>query len=236
MMRKLTAMMLAVLMLLCAGTALADDTITVTGKATVQLEPDLVNVTLGVTATNEDVLIAQQEVNAAMNAVIAALTGEELAIAPEDIATTQYRIDEEYEYNSLRGSSEKIGYTAVTMLTICVRDIDKAGLVIDAAMQAGANQLRGVEFGSSDQTGARDQALTLAVQDGMRKAKVIAAAAGVELPALPSAIVEHEVHSYSPAANTITWYEAAADMAASTSLQAGLLSLTASVSITYEID
>ncbi len=235
MMKKIFALVLG-LMLLVSSAALADEKITVSGTATVKLEPDMVMITLGVSATNEDVLSAQQEVNAVMNQVIEVLTND-MAIPTEDIATTEYRINESYEYNSLKGRSEKIGYSATALLSICVRDIDQAGNVIDAAMKTGANQLNGVEFMSSDQRDARDQALTLAVQDGMRKAKVIAAAAGISLPVVPSSIEEASMSTYGAVSNsTYMMMEATADSAAGTTLQAGMLSVTAKVTITYEID
>lgn len=235
MMKKIFALVLG-LMLLVSSAALADEQITVSGTATVKLEPDMVMITLGVSATNEDVLAAQQEVNAVMNQVIEVLTND-MGLPTEDIATTEYRINESYEYNSMKGRSEKIGYSATALLSICVRDIDQAGKVIDAAMNAGANQLNGVEFMSSDQRDARDQALTLAVQDGMRKAKVIATAAGINLPAVPSSIEEASMSTYGAVSNsTYMMMEAAADSAAGTTLQAGMLSVTAKVTITYEID
>jgi len=237
-MKRAVAMMLAlVLTLVFSGAALADDTITVTGSATVQLEPDMVMISLGVTATEKEVLAAQQKVNAAMADVVAALTAEEMAIAPEDIATTDYYINERYNYDYDKGESVMVGYEANAMLSVCVRDIERAGAVIDAAMAAGANRLGGVEFMSSDQTAARDQALTLAVQDGMRKAKVIATAAGVNLPAIPSAITEESAAAYNVTSNALYAYaEETADMAAGTQLQAGLLNVTARVTLVYEID
>ena len=237
-MKKLMCLILAaVLLLSMSGAALADDTITVNGTATVQLEPDMVMIMLGVEAVDPEVLDAQKTVNEAMAKVIEALTGEELAIAEEDIATSEYRIDERYEYNYEVGKSEMIGYAATAMLSICVRELDKAGAVIDAAMMAGANRLSGVEFMSSNQTDARDQALTIAVQDGIRKAKVIAAAAGIGLPAIPSEIIEQSSYSYA-ASNSIVMYDMAAATAegSATTLQAGMLSLNATVQITYEID
>lgn len=237
-MKKLMCLILtAVLLLSMSGAALADDTITVNGTATVQLEPDMVMIMLGVEAVDPEVLDAQKTVNEAMAKVIEALTGEELAIAEEDIATSEYRIDERYEYNYEIGKSEMIGYAATAMLSICVRELDKAGAVIDAAMMAGANRLSGVEFMSSNQTDARDQALTIAVQDGIRKAKVIAAAAGIELPAIPSEIIEQSSYSYA-ASNSIVMYDMAAATAegSATTLQTGMLSLNATVQITYEID
>lgn len=238
MMKRMAAAVLAIVFMLClGGAALADEKITVTGSATVQLAPDMVMIAIGVTSENEEVLSAQQEVNAVLNRVVEVLTGE-MGIAAEDVATTQYYINENWEYNYEKGESEKIGYEATAMLSVCVRDIAQAGAVIDAAMQAGANQLNGVEFMSSDQTAARDQALTLAVQDGMRKAKTIAAAAGVNLPALPSSIEEAVSSGNRLMSNSITMYDSALGMEESgaTQLQAGMLSLTANVMITYEID
>ena len=237
-MKKLMSLILAaVLLLTMGGAALADDTITVTGTATVQLEPDMVMIMLGVEATDPEVLNAQKVVNETLAKVIEALTGEELAIAEEDIATAEYYINERHEYNYEDGKSEMIGYEATAMLSICVRELDKAGAVIDAAMLAGANRLSGVEFMSSNQTDARDQALTIAVQDGMRKAKVIAAAAGIELPAIPSEIIEQSSYSYA-SSNSIVMYDMAAATAegSATSLQAGMLSLNATVQITYDFD
>lgn len=237
-MLKRISLLLTVMMLLSAlmTGALADDHITVTGTATVQLEPDMVVVQLGVTSSHEEVLIAQQDANAIINQVVEVLTGE-MQIAEEDIATTQYRIDQYYEYNPEIGRSEKKGYSAVVMLSVCVRDLEKAGAVIDAAMKAGANELSNLEFMSTDQTAARDQALTIAVQDGMRKAKVIAAAAGIELPAFPSSITENSSMTYKNT-NSIYMMDASAESvtAGGTKLQAGMLNVSANVTLIYEID
>ena len=238
-MKKMMSLMLALCLVLCmGGAALADDTITVSGTATVQLEPDMVMIMLGVEAIDPVVLNAQKAVNEATAKILEALTGEELAIAEEDIATAEYYINERHEYNYDTGKSEMIGYEATAMLSICVRDLEKAGAVIDAAMQAGANRLSGVEFMSSNQTEARDQALTIAVQDGMRKAKVIAAAAGIQLPALPSSIVEQTSYAYAHSNSIVTFDMAAgAEMeSGATTLQAGMLSLNATVQITYDFD
>lgn len=235
--RKLTAMIMAVVLALTLNAvALADDSLTVTGSATVQLEPDMAVISLGVTATEDDVLTAQRAVNTTTAAIVEAMTGEALAIAPEDIATTEYYINERYDYDYEKNDSVMIGYEATATLSICVRDLNRAGEVIDAAMEAGANRLYGVEFMSSDQTAARDQALAKAVQDGMRKAQVIADAAGVVLPKLPAEIAE-ESASVSTASNQMFVYAeaTAVDADDSTQLQSGMLSVTARVTLTYEI-
>lgn len=236
MMKKMTAILavMMVILTMLSGAALADETVSAIGKATVQIQPDMARITLGVNATDAEVINAQQAVNEAMNSIVAALTDEEMAIASEDISTTSYFIYERYEYNSEKDVSERSGYVASASIAILVRDLSKAGKVIDVAMQAGANELNGVEFMSSDQTEARDRALTLAVQDGTRKAKTIAAAAGVQLSELPSSIEEMSDY-YSYDTGNVVYATETSDAATGTQLQAGLLNLTATVEIVYEI-
>lgn len=108
--------------------------------------------------------------------------------------------------------------------------------MIDAAVKSGANRLSSVEFMSSDDAAARDQALTLAVQDGMHKAQIIAQAAGLTLPAVPDKVTEGSSYSYSSANQMVRYEAVATDEAGGTTLQAGLLSVTATVDVEYEID
>lgn len=236
MLKKIASLFL-VLLLCLSIPALADEGITVTGTASVQLVPDIVVINLGVEANAGDVLTAQRTANTAASAVINALI-EDLQLDPADIGTSRYDIMEKYNYDSMRGESVRDGYVATCMLSIVVRDVDQAGAVIDAAMQAGANRLDSVEFSSSDQRTARDEALTLAVQDGIRKAQTIAAAAGITLKKLPDSITERSVSNYSPTSNYWAYDTevATAKGAGATQLQSGMLTVTANVDIVYDID
>ena len=231
-MKKLFALILALSFLIGpAALADADECIAVQGRATVQAEPDIAVITLGATEKNASVTEAQSLVNQRISAIIQALT-EDMKIEKSDIATDSYSIYADYSYNYDTNEQVLTGYVASCLLRITVRDIDGAGAVIDAAFAAGANQLSGVSFALEDSAALEDKALELAVQDGIHRAQVIAKAAGVRLPALPSLISEGGGVSYSasPAVYSMN------DMAAmGTQLMAGTVEITATVSVSYDI-
>ena len=120
------------------------------------------------------------------------------------------------------------------MLNVTVRDIEKAGSVIDAAFAAGANTLGNVFFSVDDDGTLSDRALELAVEDGMHRAQVIAGAAGIQLPACPTRVSEGVEVSYRPA-NAVARSEATSDGAA-TKLMSGSVEISATVTVTYVID
>ena len=63
-------------------------------------------------------------------------------------------------------------------MTVRVRDVSRVGALVDDAVSNGANRLEGVSFGRTEPQAAEDVALSAAVADAMRRAGVIANAAG----------------------------------------------------------
>lgn len=226
---------LALALLLSLGTcALADGDIQVTGRATVRVEPDLAIVSLGVQERNESVTDAQANCNEKINAIVEALLAA--GVERTDISTDNYSIYADYSYDYTTDTQTQNGYVASCTLAIKVRKVDEAGAIIDAAFQAGANQMGNIRFTLVDDSEARDKALELAVQDGMRKAGVIARAAGITLPRLPSELVENtDYYYYSDVYNGVMLRDAAAGETG-TSVQTGMLNITASVALSYDMD
>ncbi|MBQ8954170.1 MAG: SIMPL domain-containing protein [Clostridia bacterium] len=229
-MKKLFAALLALCLLLCPA-ALADSEITVQGMGAVRTAPDIAVISLGAEESGEDVAAIQSQLNARVNAIIDALTGEACGIAEEDVQTSNYSIYRRY-YDDYGNPTKD--YVASCMLNVTVRDIEKAGSVIDAAFEAGANTLGNVSFSVEDDGTLSDKALELAVADGMHRAQVIAGAAGITLPAVPSRVSEG-VEIYYRASNTVARSEASSD-AAAPKLRSGSVEITATVTVTYEID
>ena len=219
--------LLFVLLLMLPAAALADTKIAVTGSATVQAEPDMVTLSLGVEETKSDVAAAQAMVNEKLSAVIEAL--KNAGIDEKDIQTGYYSIYNNYDYDD----PESIQYVASCSLNVIVRDLSKAGEMIDVAVAAGANQVGGVTFGVADLTALQDKALEMAVADGIRRAGVMAKAAGVTLPALPESVEENSSYYDGGSARAYTMDAAAG---ASTSLMGGMVSVTSSVTVTYDVN
>ena len=225
-MKKFLSLLLVLLLMLPAA-ALADTKIAVTGSATVQAEPDMVTLSLGVEETKSDVAAAQAMVNEKLSAVIEAL--KNAGIDEKDLQTGYYSIYNNYNYDD----PESIQYVASCSLNVIVRDLSKAGEMIDVAVAAGANQVGGVTFGVSDLTALQDKALELAVADGIRRAGVMAKAAGVTLPALPESVEENSSYYDGGSARA---YTMDAPAGAPTSLMGGMVNVTSSVTVTYDVN
>ena len=223
-MKKCLVIFLALLLALPA-LALADGELTVIGTATVTLQPDMAELSVGVDTRADTVIGAVTGNSEALGAVIEALMAA--GVAESDMSTRYYYVSAEYDYSAV--PAVMTGYSVSNTLTVVVRDIDRIGEVIDAATAAGANQVYGVTFRSSQTSDGHDRALTLAIQEGMRKAQLMAIAAGQPLGQLVD-IEENGMQSYGI---TVAYDNVA--RASGTSIMPEELSVTASVTLTYEL-
>ncbi len=150
-------------------------TITVSATGAVTLIPDVARVSVGVTVTKPTVKAARNAAGAAMNAIIDSLKA--LGIDEKDIKTTGIDLNPQYD-NSGR---KIVGYQMSERLQITVRDLDKAGDVVDTATAKGATNVDGMWFEVSDPAKAMDQARAAAITQARTSAAAMAAAAGVSL-------------------------------------------------------
>ena len=230
-MKKFLSLLLALLIVACTPVlAFADSDIRVTGSGEVLVPADSAVVSLGVSAADKDVRTAQRMANETIAAVRAALI--EGGIAEEDINTDYINIFAMYDYSS--GSEQITGYTANSTLAIRVKEIDRAGEVIDLAFGAGANTLNGINFSATDTAAAEEQAMRLAVQDAQAKAAVLADAAGLQLRGIED-IEEMNTYSYDKGVMNNFSVEAAFDTAG-TVVQAAKLTVSSNVVITFKAD
>jgi len=161
----------------------------------------------------------------AMTDVIAALKG--LGVADADIKTTDISLYPQYG----NGSPQKIvGYQMNEQVLVTVRDLDKAGDVVDAATAQGANAVNGISFESGDPVKAQDDARAAAVAAAKVSAQAMAKAGDVSLGGVVS------ITDASP--TSPIWYAPAAgamkDLA--TPVQPGTQDLTATVTVVFAID
>lgn len=232
-MKKLLSIILVLAMMLpCIAlgetVAVADDaTITVTGSASVTLKADYARISVGVSSKAATVEQAANENNAAIFAVIEAL--KEAGVAEEDIATSNYSVYAEYDYASF-GGQKLTGYNVTNQLTVIIRDMDHIGATLDKATAAGANNIYNIEFLSTKADEAQDEATVYAVQDAMRRAKLLASAAGLNLGGIKS--ISDTVASYGIVTRS---YASKLDAAAGNSILPDDTSVSASVTIVFEL-
>lgn len=230
-MKKGFSLFLVLLMILSVPTlASADSEITVTGTGEVLVPADVAIVSLGISATDREVLTAQAKANTAIASIREALIS--FGIAEEDINTDYINIYAQYDYS---GEVEEIkAYNANSTLAIRVTDIEKVGDVIDTAFGAGANTLNGINFSATDTKAAQEKAMRAAVNDAREKAEILADAAGLQIRGVED-ITEQGTYSYERGVNSFQ-LAAAEDTAAGTFVQAAKLSVSSSVSVTFKAD
>jgi uncharacterized protein YggE len=155
----------------------ATRTISVNGEGRVSLAPDVVMMSVGVDERNADLNAAQTAADEKMDAIIAALQAN--GVAESDIQTGNYSIYAERDYE--REGQPVTGYVVSHTVTAKVRDIDNAGNVIAATIDAGANNVGGIWFALDDPAAAIQQARELAVADAEAKATELARLANATL-------------------------------------------------------
>lgn len=209
----------------------ATRTLSVSGEGRVSLAPDIVMMTLGVDIRNEDLSAAQNEAESTMQAVLDALRAA--GVAEEDLQTSGYSINVERDWN--QPTQPIIGYLVSHTVTAKVRDIDGAGAVLAAGVDAGANNVSGVWFALDDSAAAVQQARERAVADAEARAQELARLSNSTLG--PVQHIAEGVNGYMPAArNSGGGVAYDAESAASVSIQPGQTEVVITVNVTYAIN
>jgi uncharacterized protein YggE len=159
--------------------------ITVTGSGRVALPPDTALVELGAEARAARLADATAQVDRAMRAVLAA--AKALGVRDADVRTTSYVIEPVAEPRQPGEQGIRVvGYRVMNLVQVRTADVGGVGRLVDAAVTAGANVVRGVRFTLDDASGPEAQARARAMQEAGAKARQLAAAAGVSLGPLLS--------------------------------------------------
>lgn len=147
----------------------------IVGDSIVQAQPDTAILTIAVVTQNRSAITAQQENAAKSDEVVRAL--KTVAGAGAEIKTSGYSLQPQRVYKE--GQPPTIsGYEARNTVTVTLSDLTKVGSLIDAAAQAGSNDVSGIAFTLRQDRPARDRALGEATREAMSKAQVIAQALG----------------------------------------------------------
>jgi uncharacterized protein YggE len=145
----------------------------ITGDSIVQAQPDTAILTIAVVTQNRSAIAAQQDNATKTDAVVRALKAA--AGAGAEVKTSGYSLQPQRIYKE--GQPPTIsGYEARNSVTVTMGDLTKVGSVIDAAAQAGSNDVSGIAFTLRQDRPARDRALGEATREAMSKAQVIAQA------------------------------------------------------------
>ena len=156
--------------------AASTQSVTVVGEGVVNIEPDVATARIGVVVLRTTVREASSEANGIMQAVKAALLAQN--IEEKDIQTRHFDISaERYGPEGLL-PEEQVQYRVRNTAYVTIRDLDNIGGVLDAAIEAGANDIGNVRFSLENPAAVESEARAMAVADARAKAEELAALIG----------------------------------------------------------
>jgi uncharacterized protein YggE len=120
------------------------------------------------------------------------------------------------------------GYTAHNSVSATVKQLARAGAVIDAAVAAGANHVSGPNLTRADTSDIYRQALEAAVDDARESAEALADAADLTLGRVTAVVEGSDAPSPLPMAA-----RAADEAGGSTPIEAGEQEIRATVTVTF---
>jgi uncharacterized protein YggE len=207
----------------------ADRTVSVTGHGTVQVVPDVANLSAGVQVTADTAAEAMDTVGTKSQALVDTLKG--LGIAAEDIQTSGLSL-----YPSFTNDGSTInGYQASTSVSVTVHEVARIGEVLDGLKGLVGEELTlgGISFSYDDPEAVLAEARTAAIENAKVRAGQYADAAGAELGEILR-IVESSVATPVFAREMMTAQDSAA--AAPLAIEPGSQDLAADVSVVFELE
>ena len=205
----------------------------VAGDSIIRAQPDTAVLTVSVVTQNSSAIEAQQENATKTEAVVR--TTKAAAGTGAEVKTSGYSVQPIRVYKE--GQPPAItGYEVRNSVTVTMSDLKKLGAVIDAAAQAGSNEIAGISFTLRQDRPARDRALTEATLEAVGKARMIASALGGRLVRVVE--VQEEGFQVRP---PMPMYEAGTfasvqSAKVATPIEVGSLEITSRVQVIVEVE
>lgn len=150
--------------------------VTVVGIGYAFAPPNQGMVEIGVSPLAESVAAASSRAQERARAVFTVLSS--VGIDPDDMRTTQYRVEPEYRHED--GARNLVGFRVTNSIRITLRDITSVGEVIDKAVEAAGDDaiVGNVSFEVDDTSAASASAREMAWSDAKTKAEHLALLSG----------------------------------------------------------
>jgi uncharacterized protein YggE len=203
------------------------NSIQASGSATVSgIQPDQAQLTVGVVTTAKTAQDAAAQNATAANAVISAI--QQQVGVNGSVRTIGYSVSPQYTGGTSTTPPAITGYTASNTVQVTISgaaSLNLVGPVIDAANQAGANNISGPSYGLQNSDPYQQQALAAAAKQALAHAAAIASGLGGKAGAVISA---QEGATVTPVAS----FNAGV---AATPIATGTVSVSATVTVTVAL-
>ena len=178
MMRRIFWIPLTVISLLMPISALAQ-VISVQGTGNVDIEAEFALLAASVVVDANTAALAQTSADEKMAALLTAI--EALPRDEQSVDAGRLRIQPQYRWNAANNQQELQGYQATRDLSFKLFELSARGEALQTLSSAGASSVTPPQFGSSQASAAREQALAIAFDHAKADASALATAAGITL-------------------------------------------------------
>jgi uncharacterized protein YggE len=211
----------------------APRTIVVSGNGEVSAHPDMANLSFGIETHSKTASEAASR-NAALAQKITDALRAKLGEQGK-VSTGGYSLAPDYEQRQGRqDTSTIVGYSAQHSITVETPAMNLLGELIDTAIAAGANRVDSLNFTLKNDSKPRADALASASRDAQQQALALAASLNVKLGRIITASTEGVPR---PVPLVRTFAQGPSAMAAfKTPVEAGDITVPATVFLTYEIE
>lgn len=201
--------------------------ISVAGEGKVMVAPDRADITIGVENIGSDAADVKKKNDATIDAVIKYL--KSIKLAPEDYQTQRVNL-----YRNYDSDKKKYSFTASQTIIIRLKDITKYDSMMIGLVDAGVNNIQGVEFKTSKQAQYESEARVKAVEQAKLRAADYAGALNQKVG--KAVVVTDNTQVYYPRMmGAMNFKTESADMPRET-LAIGEITITANVNISFELN
>ncbi|MEO8622945.1 MAG: SIMPL domain-containing protein [bacterium] len=152
------------------------------GQGEAKVTPDRASVMVNVQTRATTAAAAASDNASRTRAVLDALG--KLGLSKEQLGTEGYTVYPEMQYDKNGGSPKVSGYVVTNTVRAETKRPEQAGVIVDAALGAGANLINSLSFYASSIDEGRRQAIAAAVASARADAEAMAKAAGGTLGSL----------------------------------------------------
>lgn len=206
----------------------SDQPVVVTqGRAIITAKPDRAFVTIAAESRSKNSNEAQKLNAAAMTAVLQKI--DQAGVPKDAIRTIGYDLQPEFDYANGRQTFRS--YLVRNTVEVRLDDMDRVGMVIDAAAGGGATSIGGIRFDVRNRDELERDALRQAVADARARAEAAATGAGRQI----NSVVRIEEAGVPEYPRPMMRMAAAADQAVSTPVAPSTIEIQSRVTLTASL-
>jgi uncharacterized protein YggE len=216
-----------------SGFSVPDDvlrTITVKGQSEIRVIPDQAILNIGVVIFKKDLGVAKNEHDRIVSSVLAA--AKKAGVSKDHLKTDYLQIQP--RYRDTGPDRLFLGYDVRQSIMTTVTDIERVEDILSSMLEAGANQVHGVEFRTSELRKHKDEARSLALDAAKEKAEAMGKQLGQSI-GRPISITEESASRIIPSLSNKMRISGSGTGGGEGTMVAGRIVISARVSVKFEL-